>query len=342
MNGHAGSEDRENGLRIGVISFAHMHAHSYARAVCALPDAVLVGVADDDESRGREAAGQYGAAYFSDFEKLLESGLDAVIVCSENARHREHVIASAQAGVDVLCEKPIATTAADGVEMIRACRAAGVTLATAFPVRHASPVVRAKQLVDEGKVGKVLAVKATNHGRMPGGWFIEHGLSGGGAVIDHTVHVADLLRWILEDEFKSVYAEIDTRFYDFDIDDCGTLALEMDKGVFATLDPSWSRPRAYPTWGDVTMEIVGTHGVLSVDVFAQYLVEASNLQGTVLHRGWGDNADLALVADFVSAVRDGRRPAADGVDGLRALEVALGAYESARLGKAVTLNRADC
>jgi len=79
-----------------------------------------------------------------------------------------------------------------------------------------------------------------------------------------------------------------------------------------------------------------------VDVFAQYLVEASNLQGTVLHRGWGDNADLALVADFVSAVRDGRRPAADGVDGLRALEVALGAYESARLGEAVTLNRADC
>jgi len=68
-------------------------AHSYARAVCALPDAVLVGVADDDESRGREAAGQYGAAYFSDSEKLLESGLDAVVVCSENARHREHVIA---------------------------------------------------------------------------------------------------------------------------------------------------------------------------------------------------------------------------------------------------------
>ncbi len=54
----------------------------------------------------------------------------------------------------------------------------------------------------------------------------------------------------------------------------------MEKGVFATLDPSWSRPRAYPTWGgDVTMEIVGTCGVLSVDVFAQYLVEASNSQG---------------------------------------------------------------
>jgi UDP-N-acetylglucosamine 3-dehydrogenase len=229
-----------------------------------------------------------------------------------------------------------------GKEMIQACKAAGVTLATAFPVRHALPVVRAKQLVDEGKVGKVLAVKATNHGRMPGGWFIEHDLSGGGAIIDHTVHVADLLRWILEDEFKSVYAEIDTRFYDFDIDDCGTLALEMEKGVFATLDPSWSRPRAYPTWGDVTMEIVGTRGVLSVDVFAQYLVEASNSQGTVLYRGWGDSADLALVADFVSAVREGRRPAADGVDGLRALEVALGAYESARLGEAVTLNRAGC
>jgi len=57
VNGHAGSEERENRLRIGVISFAHMHAHSYARAVCALPDVVLVGVADDNESRAERRPG---------------------------------------------------------------------------------------------------------------------------------------------------------------------------------------------------------------------------------------------------------------------------------------------
>jgi predicted dehydrogenase len=249
---------------------------------------------------------------------------------------------AARSGVHVLCEKPIAVTVSDGVEMIEACRVAGVSLATAFPVRHVPAIMRAKQMVDEGKVGEVLAVKATNHGRMPGGWFIKRELSGGGAVIDHTVHVADLLRWILKDEFKSVYAEIDTRFHDFDIDDCGTLAFEMEKGIFATLDPSWSRPRNYPTWGDVAMEIIGTDGVISIDAFSQHLVEIGDSQRPVRYRGWGDSSDLALVADFVSAVREGSRPAADGVDGLRALEVALAAYESASCGDVAVLNRVDC
>jgi len=336
------TDGAEKKLRVGVMSFAHMHAYSYARAVCSLPDAQLVGVADDDEARGKAAAEQYGIDYFNDIEQLLDSGVDAVIVCSENARHRDHVVAAARAGAHVLCEKPIAADVCDGAEMIEACRAAGVVLATAFPVRHVPAVARTKQLVEEGKIGKVLAVKATNHGRMPGGWFIEPDLSGGGAVIDHTVHVADLLRWILNDEFKSVYAEIDTRFYDFDIDDCGTLCLEMENGVFATLDPSWSRPRTYPTWGDVMMEIIGTDGVISLNAFAQCLVEASDSQGAVVYRGWGDNSDLALVADFVSAAREGRRPAADGVDGLRALEVALAAYESSRLGEVVALDKLDC
>jgi len=72
------------------------------------------------------------------------------------------------------------------------------------------------------------------------------------------------------------------------------------------------------------------------------LVEASDSQGAVVYRGWGDNSDLALVADFVSAAREGRRPAADGVDGLRALEVALAAYESSRLGEVVALDKLDC
>ncbi|HPQ03204.1 MAG TPA: Gfo/Idh/MocA family oxidoreductase, partial [Bacillota bacterium] len=129
------AEHQGNELRIGAISFAHMHAHSYARAVCALPDAKLVGVADEDENRGRAAAEQYGTRYFSDVDQLLGSGVDAVIVCSENARHKEHVVMAARSDVHVLCEKPIAVTVSDGVEMIEACRVAGVSLATAFPVR---------------------------------------------------------------------------------------------------------------------------------------------------------------------------------------------------------------
>jgi UDP-N-acetylglucosamine 3-dehydrogenase len=328
----------KNRIRFGIISFAHMHAASYARALSEIPGAELVGIYDDNANRGLSVAAMHNTDYYDSLSDLLDADIHAVIVCSENVKHRDEVIQAAKAGKHILCEKPIATTSEDAIAMIEECEREGVILATAFPVRHAPPVLRTKGLIDSGAIGQVIAVCTTNHGRMPGGWFIDRKLSGGGAVLDHTVHVADLLRWFLNDEVKTVYAEVDTRMHDIDIDDCGMLLMEFRNGVFATLDPSWSRPTAYPTWGDVTMEIVGTEGVISLDVFAQVLVEANDSGPKVLLRNWGDNMDLLLVQDFVYAIRQGQKPAACGFDGLKALEVAIAAYESAAKGRPVQLN----
>lgn len=328
---------RKDRIRIGIISFAHMHAASYAYAVSQIPDTELAGIYDNDRERGLAASATHHTDYYHSLSDLLDTDTHGVIICSPNASHKDQCIRAAQAGKHVLCEKPIATTSEEAKAMLDVCENEGVLLATAFPVRHAPPVVRAKEIIDSGRIGQVVAVKATNHGRMPGGWFIDRDLSGGGAVLDHTVHVADLLRWFLRDEVKTVYAEVDTRMHDIDIDDCGMLLIEFHSGVFATLDPSWSRPKAYPTWGDVTMEIVGTKGVISLDVFAQVLLEANDSDRRVLYRNWGDNMDLLLINDFIQAIRQGKTPKASGLDGLKALEVALAAYESAAIGKPVEL-----
>jgi predicted dehydrogenase len=85
------------------------------------------------------------------------------------------------------------------------------------------------------------------------------------------------------------------------------------------------------------MEIVGTKGVISLDVFAQTLSEANDSDQKVLYRNWGDNMDLLLVKDFIQAVREGKEPKASGLDGLKALEVALAAYESEARGMPVEL-----
>jgi predicted dehydrogenase len=179
-----------------MLSFAHMHAFAYAHSLGETPGAQLIGIADDDGARAREMAARFGAAAWT-VEQLLDSDVDAVIVCSENARHADHVVACAQAGKHVLCEKPLATTIADGERMIAACDRAGVFLSTAFVCRYLPPVRRAWEICRGGDLGEVYAVKATNHGTMPGGWFADQALAGGGAVVDHTVHVADLLRWFL-------------------------------------------------------------------------------------------------------------------------------------------------
>ncbi|HEY3365574.1 MAG TPA: Gfo/Idh/MocA family oxidoreductase [Symbiobacteriaceae bacterium] len=322
-------------MRVAMLSFAHMHAWSYAGAVQRAPGAMLSVIWDEDESRGRHAAEVFGCPFEPDLEVVLASDITAVVICAANAHHRDLTIRAARAGKHILCEKPIAVSVADAEAMVDAARQAGVQLMTAFPVRYAPPVVRARQAVLEGRVGEVLAIRGTNHGRMPGGWFIEPALSGGGAVMDHTVHVADLMRWITGREFTSVFAEVGTRFYDVAIDDCGMLSLEMEGGLIATLDPSWSRPAAFPTWGDVTLEIVGTRGTITVDAFGQNVTLYNNADRVAAWAGFGADIDSLMIADFLGCVRAGRPVPVTGEDGLRAMEVALLAYESARRGEPV-------
>ncbi len=183
--------------------------------------------------------------------------------------------------------------------MIDACDAAGAKLAIAFPCRYSPAFQRLREQVREGAIGDVIAIRGTNHGKMPGGWFIDKALSGGGAVLDHTVHVADLNRWLLGAEAETVYAEIGNGFYHQDFDDTGFLNIRYANGVFATLDTSWSRPKTYPTWGDVTLQVVGTGGVLDLDMFAQSVTQYDAASGQPSWAGWGSNTDAGLVADFL-------------------------------------------
>ncbi|MDR0266748.1 Gfo/Idh/MocA family oxidoreductase [Paenibacillus sp.] len=326
-------------MKVGIISLAHMHALTYIEVMLDMKDVQIVGVADEDQARRGKWADhfkQLNIPLLSDYQELLQQDVDAVIVTSENIKHHEHVLAAARAGKHVLCEKPLATKLTDMREMIDACEEHGVYLGTAFPVRFCTPVAAAKKAIDSGQIGTILAIKGTNHGYIPGGWFIDPSLSGGGAVMDHTVHLADVMRWLMGAEVQEVYAEHDSHFSDDPIDDCGIVTLEFDNGVFATIDCSWSRTKIYPTWGDVTMEIIGTDGIVQVDAFGQKVNVYSETEG-VKWDPWGDNMDAGLVQDFIESIRSGKAPLATGFDGLRATEVALAAYQASEQKKTIVL-----
>ena len=323
-------------MKIGIISFAHMHAMSYASAINGMEGATLAGIADDNEERGRKYAESFNTTYYKNYHDLLGADIDAVIVTSENSLHHEHTVAAAKAGKHVLCEKPLATNLEEMEDMIRACEANQVFLGTAFPVRFNTPIQQAKKIVEQGVLGDILAIKGTNRGTNPGGWFIEKEKSGGGAVLDHTVHVVDIMRWFTGAEVKEVYAEIGSVYTDTPIDDCGIISMEFTNGMIATLDCSWSRNDAYPTWGDVTLEIIGTKGTLKIDAFSQKVDFYSNSEG-VKWIGWGDDMDAGLIEDFVIRVKEGKPPLATGHAGLKAVEAALAAYESFDKKKPVKL-----
>ncbi|MCH7959440.1 MAG: Gfo/Idh/MocA family oxidoreductase [Candidatus Hydrogenedentes bacterium] len=323
-------------MKIGILSAAHMHAYSYATCLKEMPDTELVGFWDDDPKRGQAAAQQFETPFFPELDAILGNDIDAVIVCAENVKHRALVEAAAKAGKWILCEKPLATTIDDARAMIDVCADAGVGLGTAFPCRFVPTLQDVERRVRQGKLGEILAASCTNNGQFPGGWFADPAQSGGGAVMDHTVHVVDLLRWITQKEFTRVYCTHANRFHpDIDTDDIGSLHLEMEGAIIVSHVASWNRPRSFPTWGDVTIELIGTEGTLNVDAFHQKIDVFSDNSDRAQWVGWGDNADLELIRDFVDAVRDKREPEATGLDGLRAVEVTVAAYRSAELGMMV-------
>ncbi len=326
--------------RLAIMSFAHIHADFYATAIGGLPDVELAGVWDDDAERGEEAAGRYGTRFFATPEALFapDNGIQGAIVTSENVNHRRDVTAAAQAGVDVLCEKPISVSVEDAQAMIDACDAAGVQLMIAFPCRYSPAFRRLLEMARGGELGEILAIKGTNRGQNPDMWFNDPELAGGGAVIDHTVHVVDVMRTVLGQEVVKVYAEIDTVFDpSLPCDDAGILTMNFEGGCVATLDASWSRPANYPIWGDVTMAVVGTEGNAWVDLFVERVDAWRVADGSFLWESYGHDINADLISDFVRCVETGEPVPITGRDGLKAVEVALGAYRASEAGEPVAL-----
>lgn len=314
-------------LRMGLLSCAHVHAAGLVKAMRELSQIELVGVYDEDPQRGRALAG--ATSFFESLDGLLKE-CEAVAIASTNADHRRYTEAAAGRGVHVLSEKPLATTWADARAMIDACAKAGVQLATAFPVRWSQAAGALREAIEAGTLGRVLAVRGANPGTYPGGWFGDRALAGGGAVMDHTVHVADLLRWLLRDEFVRVEAETGSFHWDLAVEDTGVLLCDMARGAFASIDCSWSRPRTYPTWGGLTLHVVGENATVDVDAFRQSLTHYDDAASRVRLVPWGDDLTRAMVGGFADAILAGRPVPVTGEDGLRALEVALAAYRSAQ------------
>jgi len=319
------------------MSFAHMHAFAYATELLKLEDVELVGIFDDDVERGKKVSEQFNTTHYDDQATFLEQEMDAVIVCSENIRHKEMVIAAAQAKKHILVEKPIATNVADAKEMIQVCEEEGVKLQVAYPVRFSAPIAELKTKIDNGELGEIVAFRTTNRGQNPGGWFVDESQSGGGAVLDHTVHMADIMRWYLNKEVTEVDAIVDSYFHDVDIDDAGLLTLEFENGVIATHDASWSRFKEYPTWGDATIEVIGTKQTISVDAFQEILNLWGSGSKSLEHIFFGNDMNFGLLYDFVNCVKEDREPSVTGYDGLKSLEISLAAYESSKTNQSVKL-----
>lgn len=337
-------------MKVALMSFAHTHALGYARLLAALPD-VELRAADPDaatrpagESGGAALAAELGVDYVDTYDELLGWGPDAVVVCSENTRHRAHVEAAAAAGAAVLCEKPLATSVADAEAMVAACAAAGVPLMVAFPVRFSPAFIDLAAQQRAGALGKIHAINGTNNGQVPAAraWFTDPALAGGGAMTDHTVHLADLMDVLLDGvPAVRVHATANNLLHpDAAVETAGIVTVTYADGTHVTIDCSWSRPASHSVWGGLTLSVVSDAGLIDVDPFAPRVSGWSEPAANELALGIGPNLDEALLATFLDAVRTGAAPQPDGRVGIRTTAIVEAAYRSWRTGRAVDVSPA--
>lgn len=326
-------------MRAGIFGVGHVHSESYVENLRRSPGVELVGASESDPAMLADWTARHGAVGFASDAELISAGVDFGIVCSPTNSHLRSVELMAASGVHVLCEKPLATNAADAQTIVDVCAAAGVKLMTAFPMRFSPALASGAEWISEGRIGEVLAITGTNRGHLPTGyapWFADPELAGGGAIMDHTVHLADVMRWWLGDEPDEVYAETNKILHpEVAVETGGLVTLGFSEGVFATIDCSWSRPDNYPTWGGLEIEVVGTEGVFTVDAFAQRFDLWS--RGSTSWIDWGTDTNQLMIDHFAGAVRGDHPLAVTGFDGLRATEVALAAYRSAAAGQPVVV-----
>ncbi|TLS47845.1 Gfo/Idh/MocA family oxidoreductase [Streptomyces montanus] len=336
-------------MRVAVLSFAHVHATAYIELLRDRDDVDLITADPDappgDPERGHALAERLGVPYADSWDAVFALRPDAVVVTSENARHRPLVERAAAAGAHVLCEKPLATTEADAQAMIEACARAGVGLMTAYPVRFSPAFAALDRSLADGSLGALVSVHGTNNGANPArsrSWFGDPELAGGGAVMDHTVHLADLMDVLLGgEEAAEVYAQANT-VLDADlagpgVETAGLVTVRYPGGVVAAIDCSWSHPADHPTWGGLTLTCVGERAIVEFDAFPRLLGGFDSTTGRGRWEPGGTDMDAAMLDEFLDAARTGRRPRPDGEAGLRTLRIVLAAYASLRTGRPCVL-----
>lgn len=327
-----------------------------APAINAADSGELIAIYSRDQNRAEAFARRHGAqAAYSSYPALLQdSRIDAVFVASPNFLHCQHTTLAAEAGKHVLVEKPMATSVADAGEMVRSCRRHGATLGLGFHLRQHPGHIDARESISKGVLGRItlaqaqwgLGVRGRESPRPRTGlreWWGQPEMIGGASSIMGTgVHAIDLLRFLLGQEIVEVAALTDGQREGQPLEDVATMSLRFTGGAIGMVASGRILP---DTRNDFT--VYGSNGrILGRDILwevrqgrLEVIGESVDSTGDYPHQYLANY--ISEVDDFSRAVEEGGEPAATGTDGLRVVQVAQAAVESARSGQSIKFEPAQ-
>ena len=295
----------------------------------------MVAFASGSRLSAEAAAAEWGSGTVYDGWLDAIADVDAVAICAPNSLHAPIAIAAAQAGKHVFVEKPMAVTVAEADAMIAAADAAGVVLMPAHNARFAPPFRAARAAIADGVIGAVTGVRAAlghpgPEAWSPGAtWFRDPARAGGGALLDLGIHLADVLRAVLDDEVVEVAAMLTDSA---PVDDAAHVLLRFTRGATASLHASWSA-RPGP---DHQLTVFGTEGTLHVDAATPLNLLRASGGGPELLSMPAD--DVNVCAMFAEAVASGTTPPVTAADGRAAVAIVAAAYAAASSRRTVPVD----
>ena len=312
-------------VRVAIVGCGQMgrwHLDSYK----ANPRVELVGFVDTSIDRAEQFASEVGGRAYTSHKQLLDrEAVDAVSLCTVPSTHRDIAIDLLDAGVNVLCEKPLAISVAQAEEMSQKAKEKGRLLFTAFKFRFHDEVRKAKELIDTGSLGNILNFRLMFGGYidMNGQWYSQKALSGGGIIMDNGPHAADLMRFLFGD-VKSITAQVGS-IQHLEVEDTAKLDVCMENQTVGTGDLSWCvrvPPRSY-------LEIYGDAGAASLDSDGiSYKFKTYSEWKRVANQVDVKGAFARQIDYFVDAVR-GHNPLGLGNgEGVASQRIVAAAYES--------------
>lgn len=346
-------------LKVGIVGCGTIAQRRHIPEFAANEHCQLTAFWSPTPGKAEKMAQKYGAVGYTDLDAFLDSGLDAISVCSTNATHSQITVKALDKGIHVLCEKPMATTMEECQAMVDAAKRNGKKLMIAQNQRFASVHQEARKRIAAGEIGQLLSFDSVYGHAGPedwlgsaNPWFFDKEKSVFGAMADIGIHKTDLLHYLLGEPIVKVSAMLRTMDKKYPngeliaVDDNAFCLYQTASGVPGTLHVSWTQ---YGTEINSTV-IQGTKGVIRCydDPEYDFIIEKVGQPTEKLQLGMamtneeqraGKLTNSGVIDSFVDCIVNDTVPAVSGEEAFKAMKVIFAAEESNRTGKTVCIDQ---
>lgn len=310
-------------IRVGVIGAGAMGQH-HVRIYNEMENVELVGIADVDSKRINKLASIYNTTPYVEYQKLLEQDLDAVSVVVPTTLHNTVVMDAINAGCHVLVEKPITDSLENGATMIKAAKDANLKLMVGHIERFNPAVIKLKEIIDSGLLGKIVSISARRVGPY------NPRIRDVGIIMDLGVHDVDVISYLYGKPVDKVYTIAGKDIHTFE--DHASIMLRFDNELSGIIETNWLTPHKVRN-----LTVIGLEGVAYLDYLKQ-TVELHD-EGWIRTAKVQEDEPLKIeLRHFIDSIKENKTHISSGEDGLHALGVAMAAIESYKSGNIVEMN----